>query len=166
MCNSQHKSTAVPSGEGATGFKRDSEKAGWKDTSSYEAGRKFTSINQVVLGLIQKAHALPGRSTCTAVKTNSEAHAATSDLISLAHTPTASAERCSYHWCKGCSNCSDGPKGGVSTCWWIAADTFGHDIKVCVSHTMALPAGRLLWASPNQSGILSMSSLNKRWEIT
>lgn len=85
----QHKSSAAPLGAFAVWFKRDSEKAGWKVTSFYQAGRKFTSTNQLVLGLIQKVHALPGRSTCTAVKTNSAAHAAASDLISLIQIPTA-----------------------------------------------------------------------------
>lgn len=91
MCNSQHKSTAAPLGAATIWFKRDSERVGWKVTSSYQVGRKFTPTNQVGLSLIQKVHALPGRNTCTAVKTNSEAHIATSDLISLAHMPTASA---------------------------------------------------------------------------
>lgn len=50
----QHKSPAALSGAVAVWFKRDSEKAGWKVTSSYQAGRKLTSANQVVLGLFRR----------------------------------------------------------------------------------------------------------------
>lgn len=52
---------------------------------------------------------------------------------------------------------------------WAAETHFGRDIKVCVSHTMPLPAVRFLWASSNQLQAvrhIHMSSWNKRWEIT
>lgn len=171
MCNSQHKHTAALSGAVAIWFKRDTEKVDWKVTSSYQIGRKFTSTNQVVLHLIQKVHALAGKEHLYYSKnqhwsprchfwfnfTSSHTHSFIRKcIVTTGVRVTAPAViDLKAKWALA---------GG-----WAAETHFGYNIKVCVSHTMPLPAVRFLWASSNQLQAvrhISMSSLNKRWEIT